>query len=155
MNSVPTLAAGCLGALCLIGAYLDVRYRRLPNLLVLVTLVAGIGWGWLNHDPGWIGSALLHALIALVVGMGLFRLGMIGGGDAKFYAAVAAWLPLKFALLMLLLVSSAGLVLALIMLARRRIVGPPKDSASTDFRSVPYGLAIGIGAISTAVMVRL
>ena len=84
-----------LAAIAVTGSYLDLRTRRLPNWLCLAGLVAGLAFGL--AVGGWPAAAiaLLHALIALIVGAGLFALGGIGGGDAKFYAALAAWFPLQ------------------------------------------------------------
>lgn len=138
--------------LALLGAYLDTRYRRLPNWLCLAVLLAGALSGLALHDAGWMAMSLLHAAIALLVGMVLFALRAIGGGDAKYYAAFAAWFPLKFAVPLFVATSLAGLPLAVVWIVFRRLrprpaIGAPE--AVNDFAMMPYGVAIAAGAVFT------
>lgn len=149
-----TLAAlACLAALVGYASYLDIRYRRLPNWLCLVCLTTGLAQSWWQGGAAGLGAAAIHMLIALAAGMILFRLTIFGGGDAKFYAAIAAWFPVGLGLYLLVAVSVSGLlVLVGWMMARKRL---PRhnDRLRTDpeFRKVPYGVAIGIGALLTFV----
>lgn len=134
------------------GAYHDWRYRRLPNALCLVTFAGGIGFAFLLHDINWAATATLHAILALLVGMALFSRGWIGGGDAKFYAALAAWFPLSASWLLILSVSLAGLLLLLIWYPLRRRFAPGTGAGlvQPDFLKLPYGAAIGVGAVAAA-----
>ena len=138
-----------LAAIAATGAYFDLRTRRLPNWLSLAGLIAGLAFGL--AVGGWIAAAmaLLHALIALIVGAGLFALGGIGGGDAKFYAALAAWFPLQAGLGLLVSVSLTGLLLLIAWLPyRQRLMRADSGVASdSDFRKLPYGVAIAVGAL--------
>src|SRR3546814_2063409 len=59
-----------------------------------------------------------HAAIALVVGMVLFGMRIVGGGDAKYYAALALWFRLGEAWRLLAFVSLAGAVFFLAWFAR-------------------------------------
>lgn len=88
-------AAMALVPLMLIGAYLDLRYLRLPNWLAiacfglfLAIAVADIA---LNDATGmtWslMGWRVLYGAIALVAGFVLFSVGVVGGGDVKLLAA--------------------------------------------------------------------
>lgn len=147
MLSQILLAASALIALA--GALGDILRRRIPNLLCLALAVAalayaGVAGGW--SQMGW---GIVHGLIALVVGMGLFRIGFVGGGDAKFYAAAALAVPLGNALNMLGWTSIAGLFLVIFwMVARRFISGAPQGNLK-DRQSVPYGVAICCGFLLT------
>lgn len=147
------MIAGLCGLLAigLVGAYFDLRFRRLPNWLCLCALTGGLALGLAQHGPGWMGMSLLHALIALIGGMVLFTFRIIGGGDAKFYAGLAGWFPLKFGATMLAATALAGLVLSLVWLAfRPKPAAPVEDSEiAADFAKLPYGLAIAAGAIFT------
>lgn len=147
-----SVAAGLwLGALALTGGYLDLRWRRLPNWLALVSLVSGLGWG--VALAGWPAAppALLHGLLALLVGIGLFALGGFGGGDAKFYAALATWFPLRDGPLLLATVSITGLLVLALWFAWKATLpaNRRRQAKGTAFDGVPYGIAIGIGAIIT------
>ena len=129
------------------GGIWDIRVRRIPNLVSLALAAAALGYLMLqsDFDAGAAKSAGLHAVIALLVGMALFRLGVIGGGDAKLYAAGALGVPLGKALFMLGWTSVAGLVLLIVMMIMRRLgmpVGPRDDKGHV---LVPYGVAIAAG----------
>lgn len=100
-----------------------------------------------------LGSQALHMVVALLGGMTLFSLGILGGGDAKFYAGVAAWFGLKQALPLLVYVTLSGLVLLIVWFGYRRMKRLPlRPAKATLSDSLPYGLAIGIGAIALAMI---
>lgn len=130
----------------LFGAFLDLRYRRLPNWLCLVLAATALANLLLGFGASYVPGALLHAVIALVLGMIAFKLGMIGGGDAKFYSAAALGLPLEKGLALLGWTSIAGLVLLLVMMTMRHAlkvsIGPQDDKGRA---LVPYGVAIALG----------
>jgi len=140
-----------LGAQCCLAAFLDFRYRKLPNLLCLSVFATGCAAGLLLHDLTWVGLSLAHVIIALIAGLALFAGAVIGGGDAKFYAAVAAWLPLGYGLLMLGAVALCGFFLALAWFPiRGRIAAMAPDPATAkEFKKVPFGLAIAAGGCLT------
>ncbi|MGN3975094.1 A24 family peptidase [Tsuneonella sp. SYSU-LHT278] len=140
--------AGC--ALC--AAWLDVTSRRLPNWLSASTAISGILFLYLTSGIGAVPWAAAHAMIALVVGGILFRFGLVGGGDGKFYAACAAWMPIQQGFELLFAVSLAGLILVAfwfsVMRARRAL----DESRKGKFGQVPFGLAIAVGVVATRVM---
>lgn len=139
------LLPGTLIALAAVGAWLDWHRRLLPNWLCGIAGAAGLGAALLGPAGGPVWSNAVHAVIALVVGMALFAGGVIGGGDAKFYAALALWFPLDAGFRLLLLVSLAGLILTLamwVLIWRREPAGTSRQT-----RSVPYGVAIAAGAV--------
>src|SRR5688572_23319606 len=146
----PDLALWPVLAFAGVGAMLDIRERRLPNWLCAALAVAGTGGLAATAGPAAVPSALLHAALALIAGMAWFRLGAIGGGDAKFYAAAACALPLDKALPLLGWTSAAGLGLLLVMAVRRRIAGvSPGGIRSLRGWEVPYGVAITLGLALT------
>lgn len=139
-------------ALALLGAFLDIRQRRLPNwLCAALALANGAGLA-VAAGPGLLPSALLHAAIALAVGMALFSIGAIGGGDAKFYAAAALAVPaspVTGPLALLGWTSVAGLLLLLAMAIGRRTLGRSDKGGSLKGWDVPYGVAIAAGLWGT------
>lgn len=144
-----------LAAIGLTASYLDFRYRRLPNWLCAIALIAGLAFSF--YLGGWAGMgwAGLHAAIALAIGAGLFALGWIGGGDAKYYAAIAAWFGLGTGFLLLALIALAGLVLAIIWLVfRNKFASLAGDDAEmrSELKKMPYGIAISLGAVATAIL---
>jgi prepilin peptidase CpaA len=137
--------------LATLGAFLDVRERRLPNWLCAALAVTGAGALAYTQGMGAMLWALLHASAALIVGMGLFRLGAIGGGDAKFYAAAACSIPavpVGGPLALLGWTSAAGLGLLVVMMSWRRVVGRA-DGGLLRGWNLPYGVAIAAGLCIT------
>ena len=124
----------------------DLRARRIPNALCVLTLALGIAYAaW---SGGWAeaGNHAAHAAIALVIGAGLFAMGMIGGGDAKFYAAIAAWFALHDAIWLFVLVSCSGFVLLVVWIATRMMSGRPIRRQGGGVNGLPYGVAIAAGS---------
>ena len=137
-----------LGIVVGAGSWTDLRMRKIPNWLCLIN--AALGLTWMLYVAGWsgVGMAALHMLVALVIGMALTALGVVGAGDAKFYASMAAWLPPGRAIWLLVSVALAGLILLFaFMLWRhaRRSNALPREKS--DFAKLPYGLAIGAGGL--------
>ncbi|AZI35418.1 Flp pilus assembly protein protease [Caenibius tardaugens NBRC 16725] len=125
-----------------LGALMDIRTRRLPNLLCAVLACAGLVALALHGGTIAVASALLHAAIALCVGLLLFRLRMVGGGDVKFYVASACAIPLAEAPMLLLWTSVSGFLLVILMLLKRFVAG---KVLSLGYWNVPYGVAIAAG----------
>lgn len=146
------VGTGILTLLAGTGGFLDLTARRLPNWLCALTTSAGLAWLGFDQNAAAAGWAAVHALIALVAGMGLFGFGWIGGGDAKFYAACAAWFPLSAGLFLLTSVSLAGLLLVLGWFGYRRFTRRRQNRKIGDFAMVPYGLAVAVGAVAARAM---
>jgi len=115
-------------ALCLaLAALSDARHRRIPNALVLVTLLAGLllnavgpqpfrqNDGLFAMYPGalGLGSGLLGALVALLLFLPFYALRVLGAGDVKLFAAVGAFAGPAASVNLALCVLVAGGVLAL------------------------------------------
>lgn len=136
-------------ALAAAGAVTDIRSRRIPNLLCIALAVVGIATLTLSAGVDAWPWSLLFALAALLIGMALFAAGMIGGGDAKFYAAAACGLPSQEWYHLLGWVSLSGLLLLFTMAIGRRIAG--KRVFKHGEWSVPYGVAIFTGFALTVI----
>ena len=150
---MPLVATSILVLAGLLGAWLDLASRRLPNWLCLATAVAGLAFAGFAAGPSALLSPMAHASLSLLVGMALFRFGWIGGGDAKFYAACAAWFALPQAFALLLWVSLAGFVLVIVWFGYRQATRARRTSEREHFASVPYGVAVAAGAVVARVLV--
>jgi len=118
---------------------------------VVWTAACGLLLALVGGGMATFASALLHGGIALLIGLPLFGWGLFGGGDVKYYAAVAAWLPLEHGFRLLACVSLTGAVLALAWLVGQRLgVVPLAESAGPHRDKLPFGVAIGSGALLTA-----
>lgn len=165
-SAVLVAAVGILAAI----AYGDVRMRLIPNALSLAIAALGLMRIVLADDA----MAALHTLVLAAVifcgAFALFRLGAIGGGDAKLTPATALLIGNHGLVDFLLLMSFCGGGLALAVLARdrlrvprrrrRRAIGAPAPARSAESAaaplesSVPYGVAIAVAGIITLVFAR-
>lgn len=126
----------------------DLRSFRIPNYLPgIMILLFGINTVVAGVDASlW--ENLFHFLAALIIGMGLFSRGWIGGGDAKLYAAVALWFNWTGAVALIFATTIAGVLLAISFVAAR-MLGLRKNVPKDD-RRIPYGVAIAAGGILSA-----
>ena len=144
-----------VGATMIAAATYDVMTLTIPNwislalvaLFPILALVTGLGWHELAVYGG-IGAA------ALVIGVAAFAFGVVGGGDAKLFAAVALYMgPLGIAPY-ILDVAVAGGILAMIFLVlhqprleewTRR--SPVLAQIVSRGMAIPYGVAIVAGGL--------
>src|SRR3954469_1974618 len=116
------LLAG-LAALLVTAAVIDVRTFTISNRLNLtVALLAPLYWLSVALSP-WPGIAIQLAAGATVFALlaGAFYAGMMGGGDVKLAAALALWFSPSGTIKFLVLMSLAGGVLTLGILAWHRM----------------------------------
>ena len=140
----------------------DWRWQRIPNQLTYPTMALGLVLGLFEGIPGslFVGGALDHLAglaIAFLVCWPFFLAGGLKAGDAKMLMAIGALRGSIFLLYAALYGALAGGVLALILIAVRRIAPPEREVADPFWRlmksRIPYGVALGIGAlIALAVM---
>lgn len=141
--------------LMLIAAWTDVQRYTIPNWIVLAMLglwvVASpfLGLGW-----GEAGLSVLTFIVVLALGMALWAPGWLGGGDVKLIAAGALWFGWPDVLAFILFSAAAGGVVALILIALRRI--SPALPVSAEFLGktplaqgapAPYAVAIAAGTL--------
>jgi len=120
-------------------AYNDVRYRRIPNKLVLVTLLVGVA---LNTIFGGTHGLLISlGGFALAFGLMFFLhvFGTMGAGDVKLFAAIGAINGISLVLPTLLVVALTGGLLAVFKMVYSRRVGATMFGVFQFF----YGLLPG------------
>lgn len=152
MSLIHGIGVAGLGLAAVVAAWLDLRRRVVPNWLCGATALGGLAYSYAASGPAVAGFALVHAVLALLVGMVLFALRLVGGGDAKFYAAVAAWFSLAQGFTLLLAVALSGGMLTLLawvpLRRRRRERGERIGHGEAEaFLMVPYAVAIGAGGV--------
>jgi len=91
-----------------------VRYRRIPNKLVLVTLVGGITLNTLFGGTHGLIVSLEGFALAFGLMFFLHAFGTMGAGDVKLFAAIGAINGISLVLPTLLVVALTGGVLAII-----------------------------------------
>jgi len=140
------LAVGCPAI------WIDSRTHRIPNPLVMATLVAAcvvqVGF---NGAAGII-AALVGAMIGLLFLLPLHLKGAMGAGDVKFMAALGALLGPRAAILAggLTLIAGLGLALAILWWGSRPAVPAEGDAGSALTTRIPYAAAIVSGALAAA-----
>jgi prepilin peptidase CpaA len=159
--SAAPLGAG-LVAVMTVGAWLDVRTRRIPNTLtvtaVLLALTVRLLAGSFTLVDGLLGFGLAFAVL-----LPLSALGGVGGGDAKLLLAAGAFLGPKGFVVALLATAVVGGVLSAAYATRRGVILPAllgtrglllyvfsagrRGERSTGAVSVPYGVAIAAGSL--------
>jgi prepilin peptidase CpaA len=159
--------------LAVVITYMDVRYRRIPNKLVLATLVGGLA---LNTFFGG-GHGLLTSLGGVVLAFGLMFFlhvfGTMGAGDVKLFASIGAIVGVSHVLPTLLIVALTGGVLAICkMVYTRRVVVtmlgvgqffyglmpgmkvPRFEIPANRSYTLPYAVAINLGSIIAFLVFR-
>ena len=155
--AIAPLAVIVFAGLVFKAGILDVLTMQISNVLVLGLILAFAVFAPLAGLTAFeIATAGAMALAVLLVGMGLFALGWLGGGDVKLIAAAALWLGAGHVLTFLTYTALAGGVLAVLVLLFRRSELP----AALQRRAwavrlhapetgLPYGVAIAAGALLT------
>jgi prepilin peptidase CpaA len=155
-----------LAPLTVIISYYDVRYRRIPNICVLITLIGGIGANAVID--GWRGvlNSLAGCVFAFCLLFTLRCIGAMGAGDVKLFASVGAVIGIKMVFPAFLIALITGGALAAVMLFCLGAVYETAQRVSfifvsllTDFstprfapptarkQTVPYGVAIMFGSL--------
>ncbi len=151
MNPADLLVAGAL--LCLlVGAGFDLARFEIPDTLSILLLVGAVLFGLLVPGFAW-GAHALALLAMFAVGLLLFALGWMGGGDVKLLTAFAAWTGLSGLPAFLTGVALAGGVLALVLIVARtglKAAGRAPEAMPRLFRPgapLPYAVAIAAGGL--------
>ncbi len=144
-------------ALVVVAALKDVTSYTIPNWISLGLIAAFAPAALVSGAPlAAIGVCLAAGLVALLVGMGMFAAGWIGGGDAKLFAAAALWLGWPAALPFMVVTGLAGGALTLGILTLRSgwfepvLAGGPAwiRKLGAPGGDIPYGVAIAAGALA-------
>jgi prepilin peptidase CpaA len=144
-------AAGLVFVAALLAAATsDLRRFRIPNACALAVLAAFAPAAWAAALP-W-ETLLVHLGVAagvFVISVGLFALGVWGGGDAKLLPAAALWIGLGGLPRFLLVMTVAGGMLAALLLGLRRLPLPAGSwlQRTADAGHVPYGVAIAAAGL--------
>ncbi|HJT27647.1 MAG TPA: A24 family peptidase [Pyrinomonadaceae bacterium] len=149
--------------------YYDVRYRRIPNMLVLSLLIGGLT---INISFGGLNGALtsLEGLALAFLPMLLIHMfGAMGAGDVKLFGAVGSVIGVSMVPMTFVVVVMLGAVLAIYTMLRsgtifstlhgvlRIFVGimpgweMPRFAIPPDRKhTIPYGVAIMLGSLIAA-----
>lgn len=165
--SSPTVTTLIFVVLMVVAAVLDLRSRRIPNVVTVAGIVAGLALRVpLGLDA--VGSGLLGVGLGLLLAVPAFALGALGGGDVKLLAGVGAFMGPRQLVGACLLIALLGGVVALVESIRkgalrelllnvyymvmrllsteRRQLAPTLTSPSV--MTIPYAVPIAVGALA-------
>ncbi len=142
-------------AALLVAAANDIYEFKIPNwvsiTLVCAYPVAGVAVG---APPSVVLEGLLFGAGALALGFALFAARIVGGGDAKLFAAITPWIGAGALGSFLLYTAVAGLVLAMVMGAFRTLPVLPIYARAPWLielhgrsKDLPYAVALGAGGL--------
>jgi prepilin peptidase CpaA len=147
------LAILLFAALLMAALVTDVAWLRIPNwiaasLIVLFPVAALAA----PHSGSWWLSHVAAGAIVLVVGMGLFAWGKIGGGDAKLMATIGLWSGLTLLPSLFLVIAVInGAVILVYMGIRFYCIGAYLEAHGLRIisfqpgRDMPFAIAAAVG----------
>jgi prepilin peptidase CpaA len=144
-------------ALLIVAALGDLTTYRIRNWISLAMIAGFVGAAPAMGLPlAVVGLHVGVGAAALVLGMAMFALGWIGGGDAKVFAAAALWLgwPAVVTYAIATCMAGGGLAVGLLVLRSGYlrpyvITGPAwMNRLAEPGENVPYGVAIAVGALA-------
>jgi prepilin peptidase CpaA len=152
---IDALSLAAFAGLLIYAACSDIARLIIPNwvsiALVAIFPIAALASGMAPIEIGW---HVLFGIAVLVIGFFLFSGNIIGGGDAKLFAATAVWTGFQsFFLPFMYWTVVAGGVMAIALLAARQFVKaeetgrPLLNHLLKKQNGIPYGVAIMFGGL--------
>lgn len=156
-------------------AVVDLRFRRIPNLLSLAGVLLGVAVNVFVSGIDGLLAAAAGMLLAFGIGFPLWLAGWFGAGDVKLLSAVGAIVNVKLLLPVLAGVAITGGVMAVLHLLGRRLQKEPffvyamslvfaakgqRDDSVADIepesavaikKGMPYAIPVAIGSLATIV----
>ncbi|HKX36330.1 MAG TPA: prepilin peptidase [Rhizorhapis sp.] len=141
-----------LSALLAVAACQDIAKLTIANIFPILVVLLFPAWVAVAGPEADIWMNGVNFLIILIVGLVLFAMQWLGGGDVKLFAAIALWFDFSGIVPLVFYVTMSGAALTVILaLVRRTVPAGMRDRlewAIFDRRGpIPYGVAIAVGAI--------
>jgi prepilin peptidase CpaA len=157
---------------CLV-SYNDVRFRRIPNIFVLIILIGGLvintAFGGLNGALSSLGGCIVAFSVLFI----LYVYGGMGAGDVKLFAACGAVIGFQNILHSFVVIATLGGIIAIVSMIRAGIVRsamrnvvmilvgflpgwkiPHIEVPPDRSHTVPYGVAITLGSLISLYLFR-
>ncbi|WP_394821744.1 prepilin peptidase [Pendulispora albinea] len=149
-------------------AIIDSCWRRIPNPLTASIAITGFVHAAFAGGPYGALASLFGAGAGVMLLLGPYIKGLVGGGDVKYLGAVGAWVGALSAVRILVLGAAAGGVLAFVFMLRLKAgdrlrvlcsivsfarfgelaVPSPEHLAGRErARGIPYGVALTLAAL--------
>lgn len=153
--------------------YYDVRFRRIPNVVVLTALIAGLTLNIILAGKSGALSSIGGFAIAFVPMFLMHIFGAMGAGDVKLFAAVGSVVGVALVPMTFVVVVMLGAVLAIYSMIRSRTVMSTMHGVLRIFvgilpgwemprfslpanrqHTIPYGVAIMLGSVIAVAIFR-
>jgi len=167
---MPPLSEVALPALVIVAAVYDIRFRRIPNWLVLAGFCLGLALNVFFLRVDGLILALLGAGLAFAVYLPFFALRAMGAGDVKLMIAIGAFVGARNWLILFLITAILGGILAVCLLLIRggliralknvlfilgelvRLRLPYQSDPALDVKhpravTLPHGVSIALGTL--------
>lgn len=125
----------------------DLRFRRIPNGLIGVGLIAGILTRAQADGVHGVMGGLAGALVALVVYLIPFAMRKVGGGDVKLAMVCGVFLGALGALWLILYATALNGLLAIALLIGRRAIYGATGPAPERWAQVPKAVAFAAAVL--------
>jgi len=134
---------GLLAALLVAAALWDLKKREIPHTIVIAVALLAIPFWFASGLALWPDVAAQVGVAALILAIfaGMFVMGWMGGGDVKLLTALALWLPWQAVVMLLIIMSLAGVVVTFGTVIWSRL----RDPKATP--EIPYGVAIAFAGL--------
>jgi len=156
MDILLLIVLGVFPALVIVGGLHDLITMKIPNWISLALIAAFFPVALLvGAAPIDIAIHVGIGVAALIVGMGMFAAGWIGGGDAKLLAASCLWMGISGMAPFLVWTGITGGLFCLFLIMARQYFPMVASSVSQNWvitlmqpkGDIPYGVAIAAGAL--------
>lgn len=161
----------------------DARWRKIPRALTVLGMFVGVCFhlihgtvvhGFVQGGLPEVGSSLIACLIGFAIGLTLFQLGAIGGGDVKLIVALGAMLGFQRWLFAMEVAIFAAAAIALVQAVRRGALRQTLLNIADTFRWVltkgvkqhpainvsnaamlraPFGIAAAVGTLAAVIKI--
>ena len=159
-----------LTALVIVAAVYDIRFRRIPNWLVVAGFCLGLALNIFFFRVDGLILALFGAALAFAIYLPFFALRAMGAGDVKLMIAIGAFVGARNWLILFLITAILGGILAVCLLLVRggliralknvlfilgelvRLRLPYRRDPALDIKhpravTLPHGVSIAVGTL--------
>ena len=166
-----------LGILVAVAAFYDIRYRRIPNWLVLAGVIAGFSWNVFSSGGAGLGHAAAGLGLGFILYFPFYLLHARGAGDVKLLAAAGSITGPGNCLWVFILTAILGGLIAIVLLLLKgrvrhtffnvgmmmhdllRFRAPYRSNPELDVKSdkgmrLPHGAMIAVGSLAFVMMAQ-
>ncbi len=124
----------------------DLKYRKISNFLVLTILTICI---LISVNETRLSIHVDQSILVLLVGLVLFRVGVLAAGDTKLFAVYSLVINPEYIQLSIVLIGFIGGIVTVLIVVKKYF------SESKADRGVPYGIPIVLSSLFSIYLSKL